>query len=144
MAGDAIELDFEGAPQQQAQGGLNCTWSYAAAHATYPLKCILSPAIRSNAGCYRPFTVKLPERSILNCERPASVNLRTRTGWYLAPNIFRALADAAPDQVQAATGLPHAINIYGRDTGGATYADHFFMGGGQGACSRGHGKSALL
>ena len=144
MRGDAIELDFAGAPPQQPQGGLNCTYSYAAAHATYPMKCILSPSVRSNAGCYRPFTVKLPAGSILNCDKPASVNLRTRTGWYIAPNIFRALSEAAPDQVQAATGLPHAVNIYGRDRDGTLYADHFFMGGGQGACSRADGKSALL
>ena len=142
--GDRLELDFAGGPPQQAQGGLNCTWSYAAAHATYPLKCLLSPGVRSNAGCYRPFTVKLPPASILNCDRPASVNLRTRTGWYLAPNIFRALSEAAPDRVQAATGLPHAINIYGRDAEGRIYADHFFMGGGQGACAHADGKSALL
>ncbi|MBV8912833.1 MAG: hydantoinase B/oxoprolinase family protein, partial [Acetobacteraceae bacterium] len=144
VAGDAIEVDFDGAPPQQPQGGLNCTWSYAAAHSTYPLKCILSPSVRSNAGCYRPFTVKLPPGSILNCDKPASVNLRTRTGWYIAPNIFKALAEPAPHQVQAATGLPHAINIYGRDASGQIYADHFFMGGGQGACSRYDGKSALL
>ena len=144
VSGDTLELDFAGAPPQQAQGGLNCTYTYAAAHATYPLKCILSPGVRSNAGCYRPFTVKLPAHSILNCDKPASVNLRTRTGWYIAPNIFRALAAAAPDQVQAATGLPHAINIYGRDADGLLYADHFFMGGGQGACSASDGKSALL
>ncbi len=144
VTGDRLEVDFTGAPPQQPQGGLNCTWSYAAAHATYPLKCILSPGVRSNAGCYRPFTVTLPPRSILNCDKPASVNLRTRTGWYIAPNIFRALSAAAPDRVQAATGLPHAINIYGRDTQGVLYADHFFMGGGQGACSHADGKSALL
>jgi 5-oxoprolinase (ATP-hydrolysing)/N-methylhydantoinase A len=144
VKGDAMELDFAGAPAQQPQGGLNCTWPYAAAHATYPLKCILSPAIRSNAGCYRPFTVKLPPGSILNCDKPASVNLRTRTGWYIAPNIFRALAEAAPGRVQAATGLPHAVNIYGRDRDGIIYADHFFMGGGQGACAHSDGKSALL
>jgi 5-oxoprolinase (ATP-hydrolysing) len=141
---DEIELDFEGAPPQQPQGGLNCTYSYTAAHATYPLKCMLSPQVRGNAGCYRPFTVKAPEGSILNCEKPASVNLRTRTGWYLAPNIFRALAKAAPSQVQAQTGLPHAVSIYGREASGHVYADHFFMGGGQGASARGDGKSALL
>ncbi|HKF71282.1 MAG TPA: hydantoinase B/oxoprolinase family protein, partial [Stellaceae bacterium] len=141
---DRIEVDFDGAPPEQPQGGLNCTYTYTAAHSTYPLKCILSPQIRSNAGCYRPFTVHAPEGSVLNATKPASVNLRTRTGWYIAPNIFRALADAAPDQVQAATGLPHAINIYGRDSRGRLYADHFFMGGGQGACSRTDGKSALL
>jgi len=144
VEGDRIELDFTGAPPQQPQGGLNCTWSYAAAHATYPMKCILSPGVRSNAGCYRPFTVTLPKGSILNADKPASVNLRTRTGWYIAPNIFKALAVAAPNQVQAATGLPHAINIYGRDRDGQLYADHFFMGGGQGASARSDGKSALL
>jgi 5-oxoprolinase (ATP-hydrolysing) len=141
---DSIELDFAGAPAQLPRGGLNCTFSYTEAHATYPLKCLLSPGVRGNAGCYRPFTVKAPEGSVLNCTRPASVSLRTRVGWYLAPNIFRALADAAPDQVQAATGLPVAINVYGRDSGGAVYADHFFMGAGQGGSRHGDGKSALL
>ncbi|SDR56844.1 5-oxoprolinase (ATP-hydrolysing)/N-methylhydantoinase A [Rhizobiales bacterium GAS113] len=141
---DEIELDFEGAPPQQPQGGLNCTFSYTSAHATYPLKCMLSPQVRGNAGCYRPFTVKAPQGSILNCDKPASVNLRTRTGWYLAPNIFRALSKAAPTQVQAQTGLPHAISIYGREPSGYIYADHFFMGGGQGGSNHGDGKSALL
>jgi len=144
VKGDTIAVDFAGAPPQQLVGGLNCTYTYSAAHATYALKCILSPQTRSNAGCYRPFTVTAPAGSILNCDKPAAVNLRTRTGWYIAPNIFRALVSAAPDQVQAATGLPHAINIYGRDADGRVYSDHFFMGGGQGASAHGDGKSALL
>jgi len=144
VQGDAIELDFAGAPAQLPRGGLNCTFSYTAAHATYPMKCLLSPEVRGNAGCYRPFTVKAPAGSVLNCDKPASVNLRTRVGWYLAPNIFRALADAAPDRVQAATGLPVSVNVYGRTAEGAVYADHFFMGAGQGASSHGDGKSALL
>ena len=144
MADEDITLDFAGAPPQQPMGGLNCTFSYTAAHATYPMKCLLSPEVRSNAGCYRPFTVLAPEGSILNCTKPASVNLRTRIGWYIAPNIFRALAPAAPAQVQAVTGLPHAINIYGRDRHNRVYADHFFTGGGQGGSAHGDGKSALL
>ena len=102
------------------------------------------PEVRGNAGCYRPFTVKAPAGSVLNCDKPASVNLRTRVGWYLAPNIFRALADAAPDRVQAATGLPVSVNIYGRTAEGAVYTDHFFMGAGQGGSAHGDGKSALL
>jgi 5-oxoprolinase (ATP-hydrolysing)/N-methylhydantoinase A len=144
VRGEEIELDFTGAPAQLPMGGLNCTFSYTAAHATYPLKCMLSPGVRGNAGCYRPFTVLAEEGSVLNCTKPASVNLRTRVGWYLAPNIFRALSEASPGQVQAQTGLPHAINIYGREADGAIYADHFFMGGGQGASARTDGKSALL
>ncbi len=141
---DEITLDFSGAPAELAQGGLNCTLNYTAAHSTYPLKCMLTPRVRSNAGCFRPFHVKVPEGTSLNCRKPMAVNLRTRIGWYLAPNVFRAMAEAASDKVQAHTGLPVAINIYGRDAEGRIYSDHLFMGGGQGASSRKDGKSALL
>ena len=144
VKGDTIEIDFDGAPSQLPQGGLNSTLNYTAAHATYPLKCMLTPAVRGNAGCYRPFRVKAPEGSVLNPKRPASVNIRTRTGWYIAPNIFRALADAVPAQVQAFTGLPVAANIYGQTAEGVTYSDLLFVGGGQGASSRHDGKSGLL
>jgi 5-oxoprolinase (ATP-hydrolysing) len=105
IAGDAIDIDFAGAPPQLPQGGLNCTLNYTAAHATYPLKCMLTPGMRGNAGCYSPFTVSAPEGSVLNCTYPAAVNIRTRTGWYLAPNIFRALAEAAPGRCRPTPGL---------------------------------------
>ncbi|WP_233256069.1 hydantoinase B/oxoprolinase family protein [Falsiroseomonas bella] len=141
---ESIELDFEGVPAQLPQGGLNCTLNYTEAHATYPLKCMLSPNVRGNAGCYRPFTVKAPEGSMLNCTKPASVYLRTRTGWYIAPNIFRALSEAAPRQVQAMTGLPVSVSMYGWDAKKRLYSDHLFMGGGQGASAQGDGKSSLL
>ncbi|WP_419899314.1 hydantoinase B/oxoprolinase family protein [Roseomonas sp. USHLN139] len=144
VAGEEIHLDFAGAPPQLPQGGLNCTLNYTAAHATYPLKCMLTPGVRGNAGCYRPFTVEAPEGSVLNARRPAAVNMRTRTGWYLAPNIFRALAKAAPDKVQANTGLPMAAYVYGQDAEGRTYSDMLFIGGGQGASAARDGKSGLL
>ena len=144
VQGDGIEVDFEGAPPQAPRGGLNCTLNYTMAHGTYPLKCMLTPEVRGNAGCYRPFSVKAPEGSILNCRKPASVNVRTRTGWYIAPAIFRALAEAAPDLVQAFTGLPVAINIYGYDRDGRLYSDHLFMGGGQGGSLHHDGKSSVL
>lgn len=143
VAGDEIEIDFAGAPAQLPYGGLNSTLNYTAAHATYPLKCLLTPEVRGNAGCYRPFTVKAPEGSTLNPTFPASVAMRTRTGWYLAPNIFRALAGAAGSQVQAHTGLPVASNVFG-EAAGTRYTGHIFMGGGQGGSAGRDGKSALL
>jgi 5-oxoprolinase (ATP-hydrolysing)/N-methylhydantoinase A len=144
VAGDTITLDFDGCPPQLPQGGLNSTLNYTTAHATYPLKCMLTPGVRGNAGCYRPFTVTAPEGSALNPRFPASVAMRTRTGWYLAPNIFRALAGAVPDKVQAHTGLPVAVNVFGLDAAGASYSNHLFLGGGQGGSARKDGKSALL
>jgi 5-oxoprolinase (ATP-hydrolysing)/N-methylhydantoinase A len=144
VAGDTIELDYAGAPPQLAQGGFNCTLNYTEAHSTYPLKCMLTPGVRGNAGCYRPFRVKAPEGSILNATYPAAVNVRQRTGWYASPNIFRALSPAAPTQVLAATGLPFTSNIYGRDASGNVYSDILFMGGGQGGSAHGDGKSGLI
>ncbi|WP_299654959.1 hydantoinase B/oxoprolinase family protein [uncultured Jannaschia sp.] len=144
VTADEMEIDFKGAPPQLSQGGLNSTLNYTAAHATYPLKCMLSPSVRGNAGCYRPFRVKAPEGSILNPTYPAAVNMRTRTGWYIAPNIFAALSGAAPDAVQSFTGLPTPCNIYGRDGDGRLYSDLLFCGGGQGGSSGGDGHSTLL
>ncbi|MEI4473414.1 hydantoinase B/oxoprolinase family protein [Frigidibacter sp. MR17.24] len=144
VAGDSLSVDFDGAPPQLAQGGLNSTLNYTAAHTTYPLKCMLTPTVRGNAGCYRPFSVTAPEGSILNPQRPAAVNIRTRTGWYIAPNVFAALSDAAPDAVQSHTGLPTVANVYGKDAQGRLYSDMLFSGGGQGGSARGDGQSALL
>ncbi len=144
VKGSDIHVDFAGAPPQLPQGGLNSTLNYTAAHATYPLKCMLTPAVRGNAGCYRPFSVDAPEGSILNCTYPAAVNLRTRTGWYLAPNIFGALADAAPQQVQAFTGLAVASTVYGKGQDGEFYSDMLFCGGGQGGSAAADGCSTIL
>lgn len=140
---DEVEIDFEGAPPQLPRGGLNSTLNYTEAHATYPLKCLLTPEVRGNAGCYRPFRVKAPLGSALNPKYPASVSMRTKTGWYLAPNIFRALSPAAPGAVQAHTGLPIVSRVY-CETATGTDAGHMFLGGGQGASAGRDGKSTLL
>ena len=142
--GDSISVRFDGAPPQLERGGSNCTLTYTKAHAAYPLKCIFSPEIPGNAGCYKPISVEAPPGSILNCDRPMSVNIRTRTGWYVGPNIYAALAEAAPHRVQAFTGLPSSAQFYGVDEDRKLYSDHLFQGGGQGASAAGDGKSALL
>lgn len=144
VQGDAMRVDWEGAPPQVERGGINCTLSYTAAHTVYALKCILTPEIPSNAGCFRPISVTAPESSILNCRYPAAVNLRTMTGWYCAPAIFGALAPVLPERVQAFTGLPMGAGAYGTEPDGRVFNDHIFQGGGQGAGAHADGKSALL
>ncbi|TYR34360.1 methylhydantoinase [Mesorhizobium microcysteis] len=144
IADDEIELDFEGAPPEVPLGGINCTLSYTTAHSTYPLKCMLTPNVRGNAGCYRPFKVKAPKGSVLNCNKPAPVSLRTRTGWYTSPNIFRALSEAAPDRVVAHTGLPSLMTVYGKTPDGKVFYDHLLSGGGQGGSIAKDGKSSVL
>ena len=144
VRGDEIEVGFEGAPPQMDRGGSNCTLTYTKAHATYPLKCLLTPEVPGNAGCYRPMKVTAPGKSIMNCDRPLAVNMRIRTGWYIAPNVFGALSRTASGRVQAFTGLPSSALFYGVGPDGLFYSDHLFQGGGQGASERGDGHSALL
>jgi len=144
VRGDEITVDWTGAPPQLPRGGVNCTYHYTAAHTTYALKSILTPEIRSNAGCYRPFRVLAPEGSVLNCRYPAAVNTRTHTGWHIGPAVFLALAAVLPDRVQAFTGLPIGMGAYGVDGAGRVFNDHLFQGGGQGGSAHGDGKSALL
>ncbi len=143
VEGDTIEVDFEGAPPQTWEGTVNCTLNYVRAHSTYPLKCMLSPEIPGNAGAYRPFVVKAPPKSRYNCDKPVAVNMRTRSGWYIAPNIFSAIAGAAPDKVQAFTALPSTARFYGVGPDGVPFTDHLFQGGGQGGSAHGDGKSGI-
>jgi N-methylhydantoinase B/oxoprolinase/acetone carboxylase alpha subunit len=144
VAQDELAVDWTGAPPQVDRGGVNCTLSYTSAHTVYALKCILTPEIPSNAGCFRPLRVTAPEGSILNCRYPAAVNLRTMVGWYCAPAVFGALAPALAARVQAFTGMPMGLGAYGSDADGRLFNDHLFQGGGQGAGAHGDGKSALL
>lgn len=142
--GDSLTVDWAGAPPQVARGGVNCTLSYTMAHSAYALKCLLSPEVPSNAGCYRPLAVSAPAGSILNCARPAAVSVRTMVGWYCAPALFQALAPVLPERAQAYTAIPTAVGAYGRERDGVWYNDHLFQGGGQGGSAHGDGKSALL
>ncbi|PZW40850.1 5-oxoprolinase (ATP-hydrolysing)/N-methylhydantoinase A [Humitalea rosea] len=143
-SGDSIYVEHVDAPRQLPRGGLNCTMNVTVGHSSYPLKCMLTPNVRGNAGCYAPITVTAPLGTALNCERPAAVAHRTGVSWYIGPNLYRALAPAIPDRVQAFTGMPKAFGFYGRNTSGRLASDHFFMGGGQGASLHADGKSGLL
>ena len=141
---DTIHIEHLDPPPEVPRGGVNCTMNVTAAHSSYPVKCMLTPNVRGNAGCYAPLTVTAPPHTSLNCDPPAAVAYRTRISWWLGPNLYRALAPAIPDKVQAFTGMPKAFGFYGRNIQGRVASDHFFMGGGQGASQRQDGKSGLL
>lgn len=144
VEGDQIVVDYEGAPPQLQRGALNCTENYTAAETVYALKCLLTPEIPSNAGCYKPFLVKAPAGSILNCSYPAPVGVRHILGDYISPLVIGALAEALPLQTRAATGFPTNLSAYGRQPGGQVFNDHMMNGGGSGAWHGGDGISALL
>ncbi|MGH2625311.1 MAG: hydantoinase B/oxoprolinase family protein [Anaerolineales bacterium] len=144
VADDELTVDWQDVPPELPIGGMNCTYSYTAAHTVYALKSILTPEIPSNAGCFRPLHVRAPEGSVLNCRYPAAVNQRTMVGWFCGPAVFRALAPVVPNHVQAFTGLPVSCTAYGRDARERIFNDHIMFGGGQGGSGRGDGHAALM
>jgi N-methylhydantoinase B/oxoprolinase/acetone carboxylase alpha subunit len=140
VTGDEMMIDYAGSDPEEPRGGINCTLTYTKAHTVYPLKCLLSPSVPANEGTFRPFTIKAPEGSILNCNVPASVGSRTRTGWHLHPLIFGALESVLPDRVQAGNGLMHSVHVYGQEEDGHFFNAHFFAAGGRGAS---HGRDGI-
>ena len=140
---DRIAVAYEGAPSQVEPGGVNSTLSYTEAHTMYGLKCLLTPRILSNAGCYRPLSVDAPPGSVLNCTYPAPVSIRTYTGWLCEYAVIGALARALPAKAQAHTGLATAFGSFGRDAG-RFFNDTFLMGGGQGSRADQDGRGALI
>ena len=133
VAGDELEIDYAGTDPESPRGGINCTLIYTQAHTVYPLKCLLSPAVPANEGTFRPFVTKAPPGSILNCNVPASVGSRTRTGWHIHALLFAALEPVMPERVQAGNGLMQSVHVYGQEHNGRFYNAHFFAGGGRGA-----------
>lgn len=144
VTGSDLEVDFEGAPPQLPHGGTNVTLSILKAEVVYLLKCLLTPEVPANDGDFRPITIKAPEGSVLNCTRPAAVNNRTRTLWCVAPVIMQAMESALPDRVQAFTGFPLSVKVYGHDHRKRPFNDHMFQGGGQGASIHGDGCGSVL
>ncbi len=141
---DELLVDFAGTAPQQPRGGVNCTFSYTQAHAAYALKCALLPDVPSNEGCYEPIRIVAPAGSVLNCAHPASVMNRTKTGWYIAPLVFGALAPVIPNQVMASGGLMTAVNVYGIGADGQAFNSQLFNAGGLGAGARNDGLSTTV
>ncbi|MEM7342793.1 MAG: hydantoinase B/oxoprolinase family protein [Chloroflexota bacterium] len=144
IEGDALTIDFSGSSPQQPQGGINCTFTYTKAHASYGLKCVLLPDVPSNSGCFRPITIQAPEGSVLNARYPASVRMRTKTGWYIHHALFAALVDVLPNQVMGAPGVIGGLTVFATDeTTGKTYHSWFFNAGGMGAGSTVDGNGVI-
>lgn len=135
VRGDEIEVDYTGSPPRQPIS-VNSVFNYTYAYTVYPIKCVIDPHSRNNAGSIRPIKVIAPEDSILNPRKPAPVGGRSVTGNMLHDPIFRCLSQALPDKVQAGSyGPGWTLTVGGRRADGAYFAGNFHNTGGQGASS---------
>ncbi len=115
VRGDEMLLDFAGNPPQ-VRSGLNVVWTALLATVYYAVKTVVDPTILPNGGMYRPIKVSAPRGSILNCEPPAAIDMRTQTCQRVVDLIHGALASAVPERIIAAcNGANTSLHLSGVD-----------------------------
>ena len=140
VKGSDIIVDLEGSSPQVDWGG-NVVYNFTYAYVHMAVKSMFDPDIPNNDGCAAPITLRAPEGSVVNCRFPAAVAARMQIGHFMTEIIYRALAEAVPDRVIAASGgTPATMNVfYGRRNDGRSWHSVIIRGGGMGASAKGDG-----
>jgi N-methylhydantoinase B len=143
ISGSNLTIDYAGT-SAQIDKPINSVMNYTRAYSAYAIKSAFDASTPNNDGSFRPITIKAPEGSLVNPQRPAPIWARHLTGHYLPPVIFSALANIIPDQVIADCGSP-IWNVYfaGRQEDGKRFMKMFFMNGGHGARPHQDGPACL-
>ena len=100
VSGNRLTADFEGTAPQ-VRGAINSALSFTKSVVYACLRCLMSPDVPTNSGCFRCIDVRVPEATLANPVMPAPVAARGLTGFRLANTIMGALAQMAPDRVPA-------------------------------------------
>ena len=130
---DEIYLDFTGT-NKQVKGPFNLMPSGAYAAAYFSVHAMIDADVPINGGCFRPISLKLPERSIVNPEEPAAVNARTSTMKRVAGCITSALGKADPPRAVAdAAGELLLLAFGGEREDGSRYVVGELVASGSGA-----------
>lgn len=138
-----FHCDFAGS-SPQVRGPFNCVPSGSLAAACYAVRAVTDPDIPTNAGCFRPISLSLPEGSVVNPREPAAVNSRTATIKRITGCILGALKDVLPDRVPADnSGEMLALMFGGRYRDGSPFVTGELIAGGSGAGPRSDGVDVV-
>ena len=112
---EKIRVDYTGT-HSQVDEPLNAVYGVTVAATTYALKSVIDPDIPMNHGFYRVVEIHAPRGTIVNPEPPAPVGGgNVETSQRIADVVLRALADAFPDKVPAAScGTMTNVTVGGR------------------------------
>ena len=149
VRGGRASVDFDGS-SPQVPGGVNAVAAITASATRYVVRCIvealLGEALPAGGGSMSVVELRLPERSLVNAELPASVaGGNVETSQRITDVLLCAFALALPDLVPALSqGTMNNTTVGGRDprTGGV-FAYYETVGGGMGAGPDGPGLSGV-
>lgn len=138
-----MHCDFTGS-SPQVRGPFNCVPSGSAAAAYFAVRALTDPTIPTNAGCFRPVSLQLPEGSVVNPKAPAPVGSRTATIKRVTSCILGAFKDVLPDKVPADSGGELLTLAFGgQRPDGTAYVIGEFIAGGAGASHRSDGVDVV-
>jgi N-methylhydantoinase B len=139
------EVDFtDTAPQ--VEGSINAVYAITYSAVYYAFRCLLSSDTPATAGLMRPITLRIPEGTVVNARMPAAVaGGNVETSQRIVDTLLRALAQAAPERVPAASsGTMNNLTIGGVDPRiGSSFAYYETIAGGMGARPNADGLSGV-
>ena len=114
---ETLEVDFSGT-SNQVRGSVNAVRAITLSACLYVLRCLLPNGSPTTAGTLRPLKLMTPQRSVVDAEPPAAVaGGNVETSQRIVDTILRALAQAAPDRIPAASaGTMSNLTIGGVDS----------------------------
>ena len=133
-----IEVDFDGTDDQVA-GNLNCPMSVTAAAVYYALRCLLPAETPTCAGALECMHLSAPAGCLVNARSPAATAAgNVETSQRIVDVVFRALAEALPERIPAAShGTMNNLGL-----GGKRWSYYETMAGGCGATADTPGRHA--
>lgn len=113
---EALEIDFSGT-SKQVNGSINAVRAITVSACLYVLRCLLPDGSPTTEGTLRRLALATPRGSVVDADPPAAVaGGNVETSQRIVDTILRALAQAAPNRVPAASaGTMSNLTIGGVD-----------------------------
>jgi N-methylhydantoinase B len=135
IRGERALIDFTGSAPQVV-GAINAVEAITVSAVSYVFRCLVGSEVPASAGLMEPIEVIAPAGTVVNANPPASVaGGNVETSQRIVDVIFRALAQALPDRIPAASqGTMNNLTIGGIDTRtGQEFSYYETVAGGMGA-----------
>jgi N-methylhydantoinase B len=138
-------VDFTGSAPQ-VRGPVNANYAITLSAVFYAMKCLGAAAVPPNEGLMRAVEVIAPPGTIVNANEPAAVaGGNVETSQRLVDVLFKALAQAAPERIPAASsGSMSNLTLGGYDAArGRAFSYYETIAGGAGAAPGIPGASGI-
>ena len=137
VKGERATVDFNGS-SAQVIGAINAVEAITVSAVSYVFRCLVGGEVPASAGLMAPIDVIAPAGTVVNANPPASVaGGNVETSQRIVDTVFRALSQALPDRIPAASqGTMNNLTIGGIDTRtgqGHEFSYYETVAGGMGA-----------